>query len=286
MQEQYHLLSLSSAFPLMATQSTSSIKPIRKNISHWCKCGAQPPHKRRSASHCLYNKARVSAAGEEDDRPPMQRYTINIGLRSFLKYPIMIDAIKEAVERSSIIRYEATKLAQLYVIMNVNNVNAIMSVAQGRDPFSRQFYIDCYHAVSRLDNQAQPRVTTYLLQAWNTYNTIRGNLPWTSRSGLTQVLSFASNEDATTAATNVFVHFKTRLTRFIWLQLAAGVDGLMNLVNYNGVKKIASAMVDTLWQDDDEDGDVDMDWVIYEDAAALWQQLSASMEIVASNQQQ
>lgn len=227
------------------TQSTSGKKP------KWCQCGAQPPHQRRTAKQCLYNKNRVRVDDNEQSEESVEperteKFTINIGLDTICKYDVVKTAIKEAVRRTSIIRFEANKLAQLYVIMNANNFDAMMSIPRNKHPLHLNFYQDCHQAVSRLDARDQPdNVDDYLMPAWNIYTRISGNQPWTSRSGLVQVLTFAAGEDARTSATNVFVHFKTRLTRFIWLQLS-DIDGMTQLVGYSGIKKLAAKMVDTL----------------------------------------
>lgn len=115
------------------------------------------------------------------------------------------------------------------------------------------------------------------------YRAIRGDQQWTSRSHLTQILKMTADETARNANLNVYIHFASRLTRYVCLQLAA-IEGILVAISYNGVNKVSTAAVDSFWADDDDDNDADMTGDLYSSADDLWNNISSSNMKISTRQ--
>lgn len=267
-----------------------TIKNQQGNKKTPCKCGYPVVHYRTTFKYCYFNKNRQSTSEQRTSTKAVEheeslenkrrdKFSINIGLRSMVDNEQLLQGIDDAVERISLIRWEAMKLAYLYVTMNADNIADMMD--RKPDPLDSEFYMHCIQAVSVIPGHA-PVIRPYLQPAYEEYCRIRGHNQWTSRSHITQSLQHISNDIAKNTAVNIFYHFKTRLKRHIALQISA-IPAIMESMSHHNIQKIANAMVETFWVSDDDD--VNMDWDTLKSSNDLWEKIG-STKLTVSQQQQ
>lgn len=226
-------------------------------------------HYRRTSKHCLYNTSRTDphdASPMDIDRSSRESYTINIGLDSIIRDPQLLDAIEIVVQRMSVIRFEMSKLACLYITRNANNV-AWMLDDKGRNPLRPEFYRHCQKAVSCLEGRV-PDVCEHLVDSWNVYNGIRGDIPWTTRDYMTQVMTYDADDFAKNAKLNVSVHFWVRLKRFTCIKVST-IPGLLDSIGYSAINKMMDIIISSFWIEQDDDG-MDDDFIPLQSTGEMW----------------
>jgi hypothetical protein len=203
-------------------------------------CDASTPyHERVSNKACPYYQPRLARRNNVAGLSYSIR-TVKIGLNVLLRrQSLLLPRIQDFVRRMTRIQYEASRLANLFVLHELENGNTLGDLSY--NVFMRQVF----QAVTRVSETAEHRpkkVNNNALQFVRDtlYAPARQiGLPWNDQSHLGQCISNAAKAYATNCQNHVILNWEARITRWWAIELKTRLPFL----NANQRKRMAEVFL-------------------------------------------
>lgn len=178
-----------------------------------------PHHERTSSKICPFYKAPLATRNQKAEVAYAVRCT-KIGLHRILRQPTLLASIQDFQRRMTKIHFESSRLANLFVLHELNQGNAICDLSY--NSFMRQVF----QGVARVsNNEHTPKaVKNNALQFVRDelYSPTRpAGLPWNDDSNLSQCISLAAKCYATNCQNHVIVNWESRIQRWWNIELQA-----------------------------------------------------------------
>ena len=198
-----------------------------------------PHHERISSKACPFYKPRLAVRDQKPDVSYRTR-TFKIGLNTILRRASLLAPINDFVRRMTKIQFEASRLANLYVLHELENGYAVGDMSY--NSFMRQVFQGVARVSDSDPHRAKPVRNPKLQLVRDTlYAPERPKgLPWNDDNHLSQCISNAAKAYATNCQNHVMVNWEGRMQRWWNRELKARLPFLYA----NHRKRISRAFLD------------------------------------------
>ena len=176
--------------------------------------------------------------------------TTEIGLRTFISTQNrnanhLFDAINVAVKRCAFIAFDATRLANYYVLFLLENGREVPRLRTSAGGIMRQFFAAVTIKRGVLNQVRHQELSDFVREK---YNVLRpDDFPYQSNQHISQLLTAMANEFEVSCRNHVTTNFFKRLHKWFLFKLSREIGFLRQTV----LSKISSALVRSIKEDAD-----------------------------------